>query len=435
MHKVQLIILREFLTRVKTKQFLIATFIGPILMSVIMFAPILASMYNDTEMKICIHDESGLLDQKLKSTKELAFVYSTNSVESLKDSLNTGTFDGLLIIPKTFTIDKPEGISYYSENALGIATDAELHDKIDAEIEKLKLQRSGLTQGLIDSIKSNVSIQTFKLSDKNVENTSTGAAMAIGYVGAFLMYLFIILYGTQVMRGVVEEKSNRIMEVIISSVKPFQLMLGKIIGVASVGLLQFILWILLTLTVYTVGMSFLDVNPSEMQAMNVAGASNGATKAVEMSEGLNALQAIQTINFPFIIGMFLFYFIVGYLIYASMFAAIGSAVDNDTDSQQLVFPVTVPLLVSFIMAQMIIQNPTGPLAFWFSVIPFTAPVVMMVRLPYDPPMLDIILSMVSMILGFIAIVWVSSRIYRVGVLMYGKKPTLKEIVKWATYRG
>ena len=285
--------------------------------------------------------------------------------------------------------------------------------------------------------------ETISLNEEGEKSSSSGAATVIGGICAFLIYISVFVYGTQVMRGVTEEKTSRIVEVIISSVKPYQLMMGKIIGVALVGLTQFILWILLTILLTTAaGYAFKDKigdNPQakmeEVQkkmpssAMGTATASAGAENPVTQ-----VLSAVSSLNIPYIIACFLFFYLGGYLFYSALFGAVGAAVDNDADTQQFMLPITMPIVFSFIFAQMALRDPDGSLAFWTSIIPFTSPIVMMVRIPFGVPAWELALSMVLLVLGFMGTIWLASRIYRVGILMYGKKVSYKELGKWIFYK-
>jgi ABC-2 type transport system permease protein len=262
----------------------------------------------------------------------------------------------------------------------------------------------------------------------------------VGYVSALLIYLFIFLYGVQVMRGVIEEKTNRIIEVVISSVKPFELMMGKILGIAFVGLTQFLLWVALSaavsVAVTNVVLPRLEKPATEKQLMEKVDSSSEQAEKIKKDSGKlgKLVNALSTVNTPLILACFLFYFIGGYLLYSSLFAAIGAAVDNETDTQQFMMPVTIPLVMSFVVAQVILAHPESQMALWMSIIPFTSPIIMMVRLPFNPPAWQIALSMAMLILGFLGTTWLASRIYRVGILMYGKKVTYKELSKWLFYK-
>jgi ABC-2 type transport system permease protein len=281
-----------------------------------------------------------------------------------------------------------------------------------------------------------------KVSLQSIKNTESGSVTSvaeintvIGYMAAFAIYLFIFIYGAQVMRGVLEEKTNRIVEVIVSSVKPFQLMAGKIFGVVLVGLTQLMVWIILSgvfITVLSILIGGNIQNPTMPMEMTDASTINsvGDKGVASILQGLNAL------NLPLLLGAFVFYFLGGYLFYSALFAAIAAAVDNETDTQQFMLPVTLPLVLGIVIAMSVVtSNPHGSMAYWFSMIPFTSPVVMMVRLPFDVPLSELLLSMFLLILGFLFTTWLASRIYRVGILMYGKKATYKELWKWITYKN
>src|ERR1035437_6988260 len=267
--------------------------------------------------------------------------------------------------------------------------------------------------------------------------------MAIGFGAGILIYLFIFLYGVQVMRGVIEEKTSRIVEVIISSVKPFQLMMGKIVGIAMVGLTQFVLWVTLTTILYGIGQAtflkdFSDIKNSALQQNVIPSMPNQVKiqqQNINYSEAGEMIRGLQNINFVQILFAFLFYFLGGYLLYSALFAAVGSAVDSESDTQQFMMPITIPLVISFVAAQFIMQNPEGPLAFWLSIIPFTSPVVMMVRLPFGVPLWEFALSMALLVITFIFMTWLAGKIYRTGILMYGKKVSYKELWKWLRYSG
>jgi ABC-2 type transport system permease protein len=290
-------------------------------------------------------------------------------------------------------------------------------------------------------------VQTNKIDEEgSVKKTSTGFAMALAYISGLLMYMLVFMFGSQVMRGVIEEKTSRIVEVIISSVKPIQLMLGKIIGIALVGLTQFAIWILLTVAIVAVAQSKLlpEGTVEQMQQLpqsfaqaETGGGSADAAAAVEtpMTEFQSVFASALNQPWGLIIFAFAFYFITGYLLYASLFAAIGSAVDNETETQQFMLPVTIPILLGLFVAMATMQNPESSVSFWFSLIPLTSPIVMVARIPFDVPAWEIALSMALMLVTIFGCVWMAARIYRTGILMYGKKTSYKEIWKWLTYKG
>ena len=430
MNKIGLIIAREFLTRVKTRAFLISTLLAPVLLSLTILVPVWLAK-SDTDTKhVQVLDESGLMANALKSRGSIEYEYVHGDPQKFKQALKAqkkGDGDqGLLYIPKSFSLSNPTGLEYSSRNSMGPNAIEHIEEDIDKQVERLRMTQKGINASQIDSIDASVSVATYKLSDEGTKRSSSGLAQAIGMGAGFLMYFFLFVYGMQVLRGVVEEKTNRIVEVIITSVKPFQLMMGKIIGIAAVGLVQFALWITLSLVASTALSAYLGRKVGSAAAVSSGGSAFG-----EISASMGSL------NVPLLIGIFILYFLLGYAMYAALFAAIGSAVDSETDSQQLLFPVTMPIILSIIIAQMAAQNPDGPVARIFSFIPLTSPIVMMARLAYKDNPLDweVLLSLGLLILGFFGSVWVAARIYRVGILMYGKKPTLGGIAKWIFYKG
>jgi ABC-2 type transport system permease protein len=323
-------------------------------------------------------------------------------------------------------------------------------NEIETYIEDLKLLSHDIENlnEILQSIETDIDITTIKLSDTGDEKeSSTGVAMAVGYAGGFLIYFFIFLFGAQVMRGVIEEKSNRIIEVMISSVKPFQLMMGKIVGIALVGLTQFLLWIILTVVLVTAAQQVFfpetTRNPTEQAlAQDILTRDNETVISPDQPAPTEDMEKIgelfdyvKTINFGLILGAFLFFFLGGYLLYGSLFAAVGAAVDNETDTQQFMFPITIPLVIGIFVMINTINNPESPVSYWFSIIPFTSPIVMMVRIPFGVPYWDLVISAVLLILTFVGTTWLAGKIYRVGILMYGKKVNYKELYKWIKYHS
>ncbi|HQF29489.1 MAG TPA: ABC transporter permease, partial [Bacteroidia bacterium] len=313
-----------------------------------------------------------------------------------------------------------------------------IEDALQKQIENEKLKSKGIDQSTLESIKTSINLKTQTIGG---QKSNTELTTVVGFIGGILIYMFIFLYGAQVMRGVIEEKTNRIVEVIISSVKPFELMMGKIIGVALVGLTQFLLWIVLTMTisagvssVFANKMSGAEIVKAQVHTSNVAIDGQGEEK-LSKDDMMSIFENMDSINFPLIVGCFIFYFLGGYLLYSALFAAIGAAVDNETETQQFMLPVTVPLIFSFVVAQSIITNPDSQMGFWFSIIPLTSPVVMMVRIAFGVPTWEIALSMSLLVVGFIFTTWIAAKIYRTGILLYGKKVTYKELSKWLFYKS
>jgi ABC-2 type transport system permease protein len=437
MKKIKLIIIREYLVRVRKRSFIIMTFLGPILMAALMIVPIWLAQNADESASIGVVDESGIFLESFAQTENIQVSFLDESIAEAKANFGNSGFDVLLYIPKT-ELNVPEKGILYSNKQPSIIIKSFVEDNMKRQVESLKLSTSGIDENVLRSIKTSISLTTIKIQDDGTEKkTFTEVSMVLGLFSGILIYFFIFIFGSQVMRGVIEEKTNRIVEVIVSSVKPFQLLMGKIVGVALVGLTQFLLWIILTAALFMLfKMGFGDSLQLDSSAMM-----GNSAQAKEMMEGqmnmgaAKAFEMISSINFGVMIFSFLFYFLGGYLLYSALFAAIGAAVDNETDTQQFMLPVTIPLILAIVVAQMVIQNPEGPISFWFSIIPFTSPIIMMIRIPFGVPYEEILLSVVLLIAGFVGAVWLAGKIYRTGILMYGKKVTYGELWKWIRYKG
>jgi ABC-2 type transport system permease protein len=431
MHKIWLIIQREYLVRVRKKSFIVMTLLGPILLASIMVIPIWLTTVSDTTDTIEVLDESGLFTDAFNDNPDTKYIQVSGPLEQQKTAFLKTDYTALLYIPK-LDLNKPDGIRLYSKTNLSINKQVQLENILKNEVETLKFKQSGIDREVLEKMKTDVNISTTNLTDSGEQNNNAMVTTAAGYLGAILIYMFIFIYGVQIMRGVIEEKTSRIVEVIISSVKPFQLMAGKIIGIAGVGLTQFLLWIILSLAVTTAVSSQFEVDRfSNDRISETLKSSKDPVQAMEMN---NMLTALDNLNIPKLLFCFVFYFLGGYLLYGALFGAVGSAVDNETDTQQFMLPITIPLVLSFIVAQtVIIKNPDGPVAFWMSMIPFTSPIAMMLRLPFGVPTWQVVLSMLLLVVGFICTTWIAARIYRVGILLYGKKPTYRELSKWLFY--
>lgn len=476
MRKIFLIIRREYLTRVKKRSFVVMTILGPLIMAATIIVPIyLATRTNETK-SVAVIDETGIFFEKFKDTDNIRFHYLVTDIYSAKSNFTKSGDHALLYIPKT-EVSLPVNAIIYSANDVNINVKSYIKNVMSRRVEEVKLQarlrelqsdtkNPVSVDDILKSIKTSVDINTLKIGEDGKESKSyTELSMVLGMFSGILIYFFIFMFGSQVMRGVIEEKTSRIVEVIVSSVKPFQLMMGKIIGVGMVGLTQFLLWVVLTFVIVTVATITLTsgsqgksaaekilqqagpVQPGESglgsarfsssdRALQPAGKNpdDGVGKP-DNDELSGIFEAINSVDFPVMIGAFLFYFLVGYLLYGAMFAAIGGAVDNEADTQQFMLPITVPLILSIVLAQFIIQEPDGPLSFWFSIIPLTSPVVMMIRIPFGVPWWEVSLSMVLLLLGFLGTTWVAGKIYRTGILMYGKKINYAELWKWIRYRN
>jgi ABC-2 type transport system permease protein len=413
MEKVLLIIQREYLTRVKKRAFIVMTLLVPGLIAA-MFAIIsyMAKQQEQTVHKIYVLDENGAFKGKFKDSKSKKYVTTSLSLAIAKDTVQKHEDDLLLFIPAPS--DKKDSVTVYAKkkNTLSLA------DDIQTQLNSIATDNS-MVQAHIDTvqlhkIKSNIIVQSQELTETGAKSANVGASYALGFAGAILIYMSLFIYGGQVMRGVIEEKTSRIVEVIVSSVKPFQLMLGKIIGVGLVGLTQFILWILLSAIV--------------TKLVGGTGPSAHESPVMVFTKNLGE-------NIVYELGCFIFYWLSGYLLYSALFAAVGSAVDSETETQQFMFPITLPLLFAYILSvSYLFQAPDSPLAVWLSIIPLTAPVVMMVRIPFGVPGWQLGLSMCLMVGGFLFTTYIAARIYRVGILMYGKKPSYKEMAKWFFYK-
>ncbi|TAH03612.1 MAG: ABC transporter permease [Sphingobacteriales bacterium] len=437
MRKVFLIISREYLSRVQKKSFLIMTFLVPTLLIAMYAIIFLIFVKGDNEVQqVKVLDKSGIFNNHFKNQKNLNFTYIDYALVIAKKNLNQHKESFLLYIDANYA--KNGNIQILSQKKPGLNLITDIENQMQTILQTQRLLAAGIDTAVLNQAEAQFSITAKQISEEGEKDTSIGATAIIGFVTSFLIYMALFIYGAQVMRGVIEEKSNRIIEVIVSSVKPFQLMLGKILGIGAVGLTQFLLWIILS-TSLTSAASFVLVTDGGNIKDKIAQKSvttNGDNKVNELPNNPinNVMKAIDTLDFVYIISCFLFYFIGGYLIYSALFAAVGSAVDNETETQQFMLPITLPLIFTFIIGMnVIINNPDSSLAFWLSIIPFTSPIAMMIRIPFGVPNCQLALSVVLLVAGFVFTTWVASRIYRVGILMYGKKVSYKELVKWFFY--
>ncbi|MCT4645637.1 MAG: ABC transporter permease [Carboxylicivirga sp.] len=448
MSKISLIIQREYTTRVKKKSFIIMTIIGPILFAAMMVLPgWFASMEDTDEKKIAIVDQTGKYIDQVQSTDFLKFSWLKSSeAENISEEYQNKGYNAYMIIEEDL-LQNPNAVKIYSDKQITIDVKNHISRSLENHLENEKLASYDI-DGLDAIIKEvnavKVKVKTIKLGDDGTETeSSTELIMVAAIVFAMMIYMFVLIYGMQVMRGVMEEKVSRIVEVIVSSVKPFQLMMGKIVGIALVALTQFLLWVILTasivmvlLTVFTGDISTVS-NQSSTEL--VESINSAPIEAAEMSEFgqsfTNVISKLLSLDLISSLFLFLLYFLGGYLLYASLFAAVGAAIDNEADGQQFIMPVMMPLILAIYVAMTAFRNPTGDLAFWFSMVPFTSPVVMMARIPFQPPVWQLALSLFILIGTFIFTTWFAGRIYRTGILMYGKKISYKELWKWFRYSG
>jgi len=445
MSKINLIIKREYSTRVRKKSFIVMTILGPILMAALFIVPIFLAHMTSEKKVIQVVDETGLFG-KIKNSESVEFKFLSISFTEAEGKLAGSKENGLLYIPMN-TINAPSMVRLVSEKELGIDVKTYIESQMKTILRNYIYETEGLKTEHLEEIdkKSDVAVTTAIMKeDGKTEESSTELSMVLGMFGGILIYFMIFMFGSQIMRGVIEEKTSRIVEIIVSSVKPFQLLMGKIIGVGLVGLTQFLLWIVFTFAIITVFKTTFPEKFKIKQTEQVSPQNSKMLSAKEITvqnqfgsndDGVNkVLKAFKRYNFVQIILCFLFYFVGGFLIYGTLFAAIGSAVDSESDTQQFMLPITIPLIFSIVMAQYIIMNPQGSLSFWLSVIPLTSPIVMMIRLPFGVPVFDLVISMSFMVGAFLFNTWLAGKIYRTGILMYGKKVTYRELYKWLKYK-
>lgn len=446
MNKIAIIISREYLTRVRKKSFLIMSILGPLFFAGLMITPAWIAQMEDKEEKIiAVADSSHIMLGEFPETEYIKFEYLPNAdIQYHKEHFLESKYYALLYISQVVA-SSPNAVHLYSDKSPSLGVQMHISNAIEKRLERDKLKAFGIEEGVLAAVKTNISIRSVKLSKTGEEKVNNfNLAMVLGYLMGFLVYFTIFFSGSQVMRGVIEEKTNRIIEVIISSVKPFQLMMGKILGVGLVALTQFLLWGVLTMAIYAMVIPLVMPDVKELSKnapvenfMETGSSMQAQAPASEEinTELSNMLGALDDINFGIIIFTFLIFYFGGYFLYASLFAAIGSAVDSEADTQQFMLPITLPMIIAIIAMVNVIQNPESPLAFWFSMIPFTSPVVMMARIPFGVPYQQIILSALLLISTFVFFTWMAAKVYRTGILMYGKKTSWKELWKWLTYKN
>lgn len=423
MHNILLILKHEYITRVSKKSFIIMTLLGPLLISAfygVIIAISISQFSKDDVTKMAIYDPYNALKNEtlVKKSYEFGFVKDANAA---KDSIRTEAIFGMLIIQNS----KGDSVELVTKKNISLNARQDLEKLIADKLFNLNLKANGMSKAKIDSLKIDIQLSDHSLSGKS---NATEIKSVVGYVGAMVIYLFIFMYGVMIMRGVTEEKNNRIIEIIVSAVKPFQLMMGKILGVALVGLTQFLAWITLSgllLFVLSIAIGAQHVDAAQMASVS----KEMPSEIAQISDAF--FQQFQTLNFPKLIIGFIIFFLGGFLLYSALFAAIGSAVDSDTETQQFMLPVSMPLIFGLVIAQVtVINDPNSTLAYWCSMVPFTSPVVMMVRLPFDISWMEIIISAVLLFGTFILVVWMAGKIYRIGILSYGQKASYKQMFKW-----
>jgi ABC-2 type transport system permease protein len=424
MNKILLVARREFLTRVQKKTFLLTTILLPLIIFGFYAMIIYFSVSSGSTTKIAVSDNANVFGGSIDTTDEASFQFINNTSESeLKQQVTAGKFDGYIYIPQTMNVLGNDSIQLVSAKTVGLLSRAKIQDVINNKLEEKRMLSFNISKAQLDSVHKQSGIRFASLQGEEDTGTKAGVSYAVGMISGFLIYIILFIYGTMVMRGVMEEKVSRIAEVIVSSVKPFQLMMGKIVGIGAVGLVQFIIWIIL---VASTRLLLFNIFPQQFSAQ---------TGAIHDMSG-----ALSQINFPLIIGCFIFYFLGGYLLYSSLFAAVGSAVNEDPqDAQSLTLPIIMPIIFAIVIMMKAVNDPSSGLAIFGSLFPLTSPIVMMARIahgvPEPVPYWQLFASMALLILGFLGTTWVAAKIYRTGILLYGKKVTVKEMWKWAFRKG
>lgn len=442
MDKIWLIVKREYLSRVLKKSFLLVTLLTPLGIGLLGFlGGYLASGAGSSVKKAAVIDQSGVIQEKSFGDRDINYTLVTLPLDSLKRNFNEKGYDLLIVVPPYANLDSTSHqINYYSKEKLSIPTIESMEDQMEKMFADYKIQKSNIEKSTLDKLKIKIKLENAMLTEADSQVTgdksskfSSAIATALSYVMGFLMYMVIFVFGSMVMRSVMEEKINRIIEVMVSTVKPFQLMLGKVIGVGLVGLTQLLIWIILSIGL------FLILGPILTHSMNVSPPVDVSQATEAMKDGGNEIvqlmREVKSMNWWLIIPAFAIFFFGGYFIYSSLFAAIGSAVSEDmAEGQQLMLPVALPVIISFLMIGGVLRDPDSPLSIAASMFPLTSPIIMPARLPFEPPIWQILLSIFFLALGVIALTWLAGRIYRVGIFMYGKKATFKELGKWIMYK-
>ncbi|WP_299012395.1 ABC transporter permease [uncultured Polaribacter sp.] len=441
MSKLKLIIQREFIAKVRNKSFIIMTFLSPLILIGMGALIYFLMQKNDEKVKeIVFVDNSGLFSKNdFEDTKTVHYLdYTDEGIAATKKKVEAGNYYGALIIPKQDSLELlAKGIEFYSKDSPGMSVMNSIENKIEKKLRNEKLNTFGIDIAKINASRISSNIKMYNFSGEESSKLINGLKIGLGAIAGYLLMMFVIIYGSSVMRSVIEEKTSRIIEVIVSSVKPFQLMLGKIIGNASAGLLQFLIWGIILFTIITIASSIFGVDVVEMQTTNIP--TEQMEMAKEMTSGDKGQQVIQEIlRLPILklFVLFIFYFLGGFMLYSSLFAAVGAAVDNETDTQQFMLPIMLPLVLGvYVGFATVINDPHGSIAVLFSHIPLTSPIVMLMRVPFGVSWVELAISMLLLVITFLFMVWLAAKIYRVGILMYGKKASYKDLYKWLKYKG
>ena len=435
-NKIGIIIGREFNERVKKKSFIITTLLTPFLMLALIFAPMLIAGYSEESAKhIAVVDDTDIIAQQLTSTDEINFELTPLPLELARTEYSDSY--AVLHIGSDI-VNNPTDACLYTNGVAVMGTEQNIATQLTLAVQKEKMKQHDIDWQVMQQLNTRVALQSAKNTQdtESTESSSTVVASVLAYVLSFILYMFLLLYGVMVMQSVIEEKNNRVLEVLVSTVRPFDMMMGKILGVASVALLQIMIWI-----VFIGGVAYFvlpHVLPDEILAALDMMKQGVPASAIDGGEQMGMLQAIMMLsNIKYVGGIIVWLLVFmfgGFLLYAAMFAAVGSAVDSPQDAQQLQTPIMLPIMIALFVMLTVINDPSSNVAFWFSMIPFTSPIVMMARIPYEIPLWEIVLSAVSLYATFIAVVWGAGKIYRVGILMHGKKPNLKELLRWMRYK-
>ena len=432
--KIGIIIKREYLERVSKKSFIFTTILMPIFMIGLMIAPTLIAIYNTPEEKtIAVVDNSGIIAPSLQNVESIKFISTTDHIDSLKANKN---FDGILVIGNKI-LTSNNCVSLFSQGAPSIMIEQNITNQIEEILETKRLKNYNIDNldKIINEINADITLSTYRIDEGDDNSSSSTVSYVIGMLMSLLLYMFLLLYGQLVMTSIIEEKNNRVLEIMVSSIKPGQLMMGKILGIGSVALTQVLIWAGIMITMSSLILP--AIIPSEIMG-EVTAFNSGSFNAASASNDIEMIQALSIIgNVGYVINLFIYlilFLLGGFLFYAAINAAIGSAVDNVQDASQLQSVVMIPIILGLVMSMSVVSDPNSTFATVLSMIPFTSPMTMMTRIPFGIPTWEIITSLIILYISFVGMVWVSAKIYRVGIFMYGKKPSIKELIKWINYK-
>ncbi len=436
MSKIGIVIEREYMERVKKKSFIITTILMPMLMLVLMALPAIIMNYVDSSATtVSVIDNSNVILPQLKNTESLTFRPATDA--TVDSALTREGIDAVLVIPENILTGNRSGLKYYANGPSSVGTETGIVDQINSiiETERLKGYNIANLDDILESVKSNVSLTTVRADKDSEESNSSMFSYGVGIGMTFVLYMFLLIYGQMVMTSIIEEKGNRVLEVVVSSVKPAQLMMGKIVGVALVAVTQMVIWgiLLALMSAYLLP----ALMPADAMA-DVAAVQSGNFDSISDQSSIEIIQAVGMLgnvsHILSLIALMTVFLVFGFLLYSSIFAAVGSSVDNIQDASQLTSFAVFPIIFGLIFAMVAATDPMGSVAFWMSMFPLTSPMVMVARIPFGIPAWEIALSLVLLAIGFIAMVWLAGKIYRVGIFMYGKKPSIKELIRWVNYK-